>query len=260
MRIPYNISKSALQAHQHKLNHVSHNIANVTTTGYKHKDVQFSELMHNAVTEQDVRLSEESGEPSLNTGVKLAASKNSFAQGGLTQTNDPFHLAITGNGFFGVRNAEGELMLTRDGAFHLSTEGQIVNDRGDTVEMTEAVPDNLLNTGEVSIGKNGEVTVRRDGQATTVGQISLFLPPNHTAITEAGDNMYRISDGVDLLNSAGAAAGDFGMIASGYLEGSTVDLAQSITDMMMSQRAYSMNSKVMQSTDEIYSLINQFNS
>ncbi|GEK89338.1 flagellar basal-body rod protein FlgG [Alkalibacterium putridalgicola] len=259
MRIPYNISKSALQAHQHKLNHVSHNIANVNTTGYKHKDVQFTELMHNAVTEQDVRLSEESGEPSLNTGVKLAASKNSFAQGGLTQTNDPFHLAIAGKGFFGVRNAEGERMLTRDGAFHLSTEGQLVNDRGDTVEMTNAIPDNLLNTGEVSISKNGDVTVNADGQATVVGQISLFLPPHHTAITEAGDNMYRINEGADVLTQADGD-GDFGMIASGYLEGSTVDLAQSITDMMMSQRAYSMNSKVMQSTDEIYSLINQFNS
>lgn len=259
MRIPYSISKSALQAHQHKLDHVSHNIANVNTTGYKHKDVQFTELMHNSVTEQDVRLSEESGEPSLNTGVKLAASKNSFAQGGLTQTNDPFHLAIAGNGFFGVRNAEGERMLTRDGAFHLSTEGQLVNDRGDTVEMTNAIPDNLLNTGEVSISKNGDVTVNADGQATVVGQVSLFLPPHHTAITEVGDNMYRINEGADVLTQADGD-GDFGMIASGYLEGSTVDLAQSITDMMMSQRAYSMNSKVMQSTDEIYSLINQFNS
>lgn len=258
MRIPYNISKSALQAHQHKLNHVSHNIANVSTTGYKHKDVQFTELIHNAVTEQDVRLSEDIENPSLNTGVKMAASKNSFTQGGLTQTNDPFHLAVAGNGFFGVRNAEGEMFLTRDGAFHLSTEGQIVNDRGDVVELTNAIPDNVLTTGEVSIGKNGDITVLTDGQTNTVGQVSLFLPPHHTAITEAGDNMYRVTEGAEILSSA-ADPEAFGTVTSGYLEGSTVDLAQSITDMMMSQRAYSLNSKVMQSTDEIYSLINQFN-
>lgn len=259
MRIPYNISKSALQAHQHKLNHVSHNIANVNTTGYKHKDVQFTELMHNAVTDQDVRLAEGNDDSSLNTGVKMASSKSSFNQGGLTQTNDPLHLAIAGNGFFGVRNGEGELILTRDGGFHLSTEGQIVNDRGDTVELNNTIPDNVLNAGDVSISETGEITVMTDGQSTMVGQLSLFLPPHHTAITEAGDNMYRVNEGVELLNAAGGA-GDFGAITSGYLEGSTVDLAQSITDMMMSQRAYSLNSKVMQSTDEIYSLINQFNS
>lgn len=259
MRIPYNISKSALQAHQNKLDHVSHNIANVSTIGFKHKDVQFTELLHNAVTEQDVRLSEDNDNASLNTGVKMATRKSSFSQGSLTQTNDPFHLALAGNGFFGVRNADGERMLTRDGAFHLSTEGQIVNDRGDAVELVNDIPDNLLNTGDVAIGKSGEITLSANGQSNIVGQLSLFLPPNHTSLTEIGDNMYSVNEGVELLNPA-ADPGAFGSVTSGYVEGSTVDLAQSITDMMMSQRAYSMNSKVLQSTDEIYSLINQFNS
>ncbi|WP_423189162.1 flagellar hook-basal body protein [Alkalibacterium sp. f15] len=258
MRIPYNTSKSALQALQHKLNHVSHNIANVSTIGFKHKDVQFTELLHNAVTENDVRLSEEVGNPSLNAGVKMASSKNNFSQGGLTQTGDPFHLAIAGNGFFGVTNADGEMMLTRDGAFHLSTEGQIVNDRGDVLELNNAVPVDQWGQGDVIITKSGDVNVLTNGQTNTVGQIPLYLPPHHTAITEAGDNMYRVNEGTQLLTSVEDPEA-FGAIASGYLEESTVDLAQSITDMMMSQRAYSLNSKVMQSTDEIYSLINQFN-
>ncbi|MDZ7835788.1 MAG: flagellar hook-basal body protein [Alkalibacterium sp.] len=189
----------------------------------------------------------------------MATSKNNFAQGSLTQTNDPFHLAITGSGFFGVRNNEGERMLTRDGAFHLSTDGQIVNDRGDAVELNAAIPDNVLNQGPVSISENGEVFVTTDGQANAVGQITLFLPPHHEALSDAGQNMYRIEDGIDVLTSAENPEA-FGAVASGYLESSTVDLAQSITDMLMSQRAYSLNSKVMQSTDEIYSLINQFSS
>lgn len=258
MRIPYNISKSAMKAHQQKLNQVSHNIANVNTVGYAHKDVQFSELIHNAVTDQDVRVSAENENSSLTAGVKIASSKAGHKKGNLTQTNDPYHLSISGKGYFGVRNSDDELFLSRDGAFHLSTEGQIVNDRGDTVELNGNIPAGLLNTGEVSIAKNGEISITTNGQARTVGQISLFLPPNQEALTEVGSNQYRVNEGVELLTSE-TAGGNFGEIASGYLENSTVDLAQSITDMMMSQRAYSMNTKVMQSTDEIYSLINQFN-
>lgn len=259
MNIPYSISKSALKAQQHKLNHVSHNIANVSTIGFKHKDVQFTELLHNAITDRDVRLAEEINEPSLNAGVKLGESKSSFTQGGLTQTNDPFHLAIAGNGFFGVTTADGERMLTRDGAFHLNTEGQIVNDRGDALELTNAMPVNGLTLGEVSINEYGDVWITNNGQEVAVGQIALFLPPDHTAVTEAGGNMYRVNEGVVLLNSLDNPEA-FGLIERGYIEESTVDLAQSMTDMILSQRAYSLNSKVLQSTDEIYSLINQFSS
>lgn len=258
MRIPYAISKSAMKAHQQKLNNVSHNIANVNTIGFAHKDVQFTELVHNAVTNQDVRVSENSLDNSLSTGVKIASEKSGNRHGNLTQTNDPFHLAINGSGYFGIRNSDGELLLSRDGAFHLSTEGQIVNDRGDAVELTGNIPNDLLSTGEVSIGKSGEVMVKTQGQMNTVGQIALFLPTDQSTLTPAGMNQYRVSAEDELLNIQ-TGGGSFGLITSGYLENSTVDLAQNITDMMMSQRAYSMNTKVMQSTDEIYSLINQFN-
>lgn len=251
MNIPYSISKSALQTHQHKLNHISHNISNVNTTGFKKKDVQFTELIHNAVTEQDVRLMEGAEGMSLSTGVRLATSKDSFSQGALTQTGDPLHLASSGNGFFGIRNAGNQRLLTRDGAFHMNSDGQIVNDRGDTLEMEITVPTNQWHRESLVISKSGEVLSQINGQETVVGSIPLFLPPHSGALESTGGNTYRVAEGIELLNSNAT-------VLSGHLEESTVDLAQSLMEMIMSQRAYSLNSKVMQSTDDMYSLINQF--
>lgn len=256
MTIPYSISKSALQSHQHKLNKVSHNIANVNTTGFKKKDSQFTELLHNTVTNQDVRLSD-NAEVSLNAGVQKASSKDSFTQGSLTQTGEALHLAVGGNGFFGVRNAENELLLTRDGAFHIDNQNQVVTDRGESLDMNLTVPVEQWDRQALTVTDTGEILTSINGEMTAVGSIPLYLPPHSTAIESVGSNTYRVLDGVNLIESTNAPE-NFGSVMSGYLELSTVDLAQSITEMMLSQRAYSLNGKVMQSTDEMYSLINQF--
>ena len=256
MMIPYSISKSALQSQQHNLNTLSHNIANVNTTGFKKNDSQFAELIHNAVTEQDVRLAD-NAEVSLNAGVRATTSNDRFTQGALVQTDDPLHLAVGGNGFFGVRNADNELLLTRDGAFHIDSQNQIVSDRGERLDMTVMVPVEQWDRSSLNVSDTGVVSSHINGEMTVVGQIPLYLPPHSAAIESVGNNTYRVMDGVNLIESANAPD-NFGSITSGYLESSTVDLAQSITDMMMSQRAYSLNGRVLQSTDEIYSLINQF--
>lgn len=225
-----------MKTHQQKMNHIAHNIANVNTIGYKKQSVQFSELLHNTVNEQDARISENAGELSNGMGVRLAESKAAYTQGSLTNTGDPLHLAVGGNGFFGVRDDNNELLLTRDGAFHLNSQNEVVNDQGYLLEM------------------NGQVL---DGQTPSTDQIPLFLPTDSSGLTPSGGNLYRINEGAALLNSATNPEA-FGEILSGHIEESTVDLAQSFTDMIMSQRAYSLNAKVTQSTDEIYSLINQF--
>lgn len=256
MTIPYSISKSALQTHQHKLNNLSHNIANVNTTGFKKKDSQFTELLHNEVTNQDVRLAD-NAEVSLNAGVKIATSKDSFTQGGLTQTGEALHLAVGGNGFFGVRNADNELLLTRDGAFHINDQGEIVSDRGDLLEANLDIPVEQWDRQSLTVTDTGSILTSINGEMTAAGTIPLYLPPHSTAIESAGGNTYRVLDGVNLIESTNAPE-NFGSVMSGYLEASTVDLAQSMTEMMLSQRAYSMNAKIMQSTDEMYSLINQF--
>lgn len=255
--IPYSISKSGLQGHQHKLNDVSHNIANVNTLGFKKKDSGFTELLHNAVTEQDVRLGDDAGDVSLNTGVRKALSKDSFTQGSLRQTNEPLHLAVAGNGFFGIRNADNEQLLTRDGAFHIDSNNTIVSDRGESLDIDIMVPVEQWDKQSLTVSDTGDVSTRINGDMAVVGRIPLYLPPQSTAIESAGGNTYRVMDGVNLVES-GNAPERFGSMMSGYLESSNVDLAQSITEMMLSQRAYSLNGKVLQSTDDMYSVINQF--
>lgn len=232
MRIPYSISKNAMKSQQHKMNHIAHNIANVNTTGYKNQSVQFSELIYNTITDTDVSLSENTEGASQGTGTVIGQSKQAFVQGPLTETGDSMHLAISGSGFFGVRNEQGELLLTRDGAFLVNEDGNVVNDRGHFLE---------LNGGNLA-----------------TDAIPLFSVENSGSLEPAGGNMFRVIEGAEVVSSVGNA-GLFGEVVSGYLEESTVDLAQSITDMIIAQRAYSLNAKVTQSTDEIYSLINQFN-
>ncbi|MCC5890726.1 MAG: flagellar hook basal-body protein [Alkalibacterium sp.] len=256
MTIPYSISKSALQTHQHKLDHLSHNIANVNTTGFKKKDSNFTELLHNAVTNQDVRLSE-NAEASLNAGVRMSSSKDSFTQGALSHTGETLHMAVGGNGFFGVRNMDNELLLTRDGAFQINDQGQIVSDRGHSLEMELDIPVEQWDRQSLTISDTGEILTSINGETAVAGTIPLYLPPHSTAIESAGGNTYRVMEGVNLIDSINAPE-NFGSVMSGYLEESTVDLAQSLTEMMLSQRAYSLNAQVMQSTDEIHSLINQF--
>lgn len=256
MTIPYSISKSALQSHQSKLNHLSHNISNVNTTGFKKKDSQFAELLQNAVTDQDVRLAE-NADVSLNAGVRMASSKDSFTQGALSHTGETLHLAVGGSGFFGVRNSDGEVLLTRDGAFRINDQGEVVSDRGEVLEMELTLPVEQWDRQSLTVTDTGEILTTVNGENAVAGRIPLYLPPHSNALEHAGGNTYRVTDGVGLLNSLNEP-GSFGTINSGYLEASTVDLAQSLTEMMLSQRAYSLNAQVMQSTDEMYSLINQF--
>jgi len=258
LRIPYTISRNAMQAQQNKMNTIAHNIANVNTIGFKESTVQFTELVHNAATEQDVRLSPDANQVSNGVGIRIGEAKQTHSQGSLVESSDPFHLSVGGAGFFGVRNGDNELMLTRDGAFHLNEQNQLVNDRGDYLDMTAFIPVEQWQKDQLAVDKTGEVTMVMNGQSVLVGQIPLYMPTDSGALTPAGSNMYRLAEGANLLNSAENPE-SFGQLLSGYTEGSNVDLAQSFTDMIMTQRAYSMNAKVVQSTDEIYSLINQFN-
>ncbi|EXJ22402.1 Flagellar basal-body rod protein FlgG [Alkalibacterium sp. AK22] len=257
MNIPYSISKSAMRSQQQKMDQLAHNIANANTIGYKKSDTSFRELVHNAVTEQDVRLSGTADNSSLNRGVWTSAGKNHFSQGSLTQTGDPLHMAVGGSGFFAVQGADNLQLLTRDGAFHLNGTGEIVNDRGDYLEVELFVPSNQWDLNSLQISKNGDILSQINGQETVVGSVPLFLPANAQAMESVGGNMYRVADGTQLISSVDQP-GAFGSIMNNYLEESNVNLAQSLTEMIMSQRAYSLNAKVMQSTDEIQSLINQF--
>lgn len=248
MRSIYSVSQSGIQANQLKMDALANDISNVNTIGYKRSTVSFRELISDQLTEQDGLLTENALTSSINRGVQSAVTGTFFGQGPLVETGGSMHLSIDGNGFFGIRDNTGTLTLTRDGAFTVDEAGNIVNDRGNYLEVNLTLPVELWTTGEVIVSPEGTITVGDE----QVGSIPLFTVENLQELQPIGQNQFVHPAGEEeyILSN--------GSILQGYIEESTVDLADALTSMIIAQRAYSLNATVTQSTDEIYSLINNF--
>lgn len=251
MKIGYSLSQSGLHAQQLKMDQIANDIANVNTTGYKKKTTGFRELLNNNVTLQDVLLADGS-QITQSSGVLSGVTGTHFAQGSLQETQEPFNLAIGGHGFFQVISPDGTSYLTRDGAFELDGSGQLVNSQGHTLFVNMATPAGEWPEGDISVTSNGEIWI--DNQ--NVGTIPLFLPENNQALQPVGGNYFAFDD-IGLINSIENVEA-FGSVQQGYIEQSNVDLAQSMTEMIVAQRAYSLNAQVARSTDDMYQLINHF--
>lgn len=218
MGLTLNINKTGIKSQQLALNTISNNIANATTTGYKAKGVRFQSLLDNEITEEDVLLNDVT--PSISAGVRSEVATTDFRQGSLRDGTSALNLAIVGEGFFGVENGAGELFLTKDGTFTMDGTGRLVNGNGHY----------LMTTGE---------------------QVNVYNPANVEALQPAGNNYYVApNNDLTLLENP--------RIEANRIEQSNVDLAKELTNMMIAQRAYSLNVKVAQSTDDMMSLINQF--
>lgn len=249
MSIPLSISKSGMNAVQNAMDALSHDIANSNTTGYKSKNVSFSELMVNDLNGESVLLSERVQNPGINNGTKSGVNTTNMAQGALIADENAYHLAIAGDGFFGVTDQNNQFYLTRDGAFQVNGDKSITNSNGDRLSIEAVIPVEQWPNGDVAIALNGEVSIQTGNETIVVGRIPLYTPAVSDALMPAGENKFTY-DGVFVQ-------GD-GMIQQHFLEASNVDLASAITDMMVAQRAYSLNTKVVQGTNEMMSTINQF--
>lgn len=249
MSIPLSISKSGLNAIQTSMDALSHDIANVDTTGYKSKNIRFNELLKNDLKSGNLLLSDKAQDSGINRGTKSGYTTMNHAQGSLLSDANPYHLAIGGNGFFGVTDANNQFYLTRDGAFQLNGDKSITNSHGDRLSIEAAIPVEQWPEGDVSIAENGEVRIQTANENTLVGKIPLFNPADTDGMVAVGENKFTYN---------GVYAQTDGSIQQNYLEGSNTDLATAITDMMLAQRSYSLNMKVAQSTDEMMSVINQF--
>lgn len=245
------ISLTGLKGLQHNLDTVSNNVANVNTSGYKKKESVFQELLLNDLTGA-VDLSPNATAIGINRGVKVSQNSIDVSQGGLVSGSGPYDLAIAGQGFFGVRGADNQLVLTRDGGFRPDQNGILRNSGGDRLEVAYTVPQGQWPAGAPTIRENGTIFVGTQ----EVGKVFLFNVDNPRQLQALGQNKFGINGGI-LQNSQTNPEG-FGTIKQGYLESSNVDLAESMSDMIVTQRAYSMNAKVLQSTDEMMQRINEF--
>lgn len=248
------IAATGMLAQQLNVEVISNNIANMNTTGYKRRRAEFQDLLYQ--NERRVgSTSSDSGTvvPSgvqIGLGVKTAAVYLIAAQGSLTPTENNFDLAISGNGFFQVQLPNGDTAYSRAGAFQVSANGAIVTADGYTVQPAITVPATAVS---VTINGSGEVLVKIGGQVAeqNVGQLQLATFANVAGLQAVGNNLFEQTAASGTANTGSPNTAGYGKILQGFLETSNVNTVTEITNLITAQRAYEMNSKVIQTSDEM---------
>lgn len=253
MTTALNIARSGLDALDQRMKTIANNLANVATTGFKRDRASFATLLY-----QDDRTPGAASGPDTQyatglgtgTGVRVVGTERIHAQGTLLQTDNALDLAIDGAGFFAIQLPDGTQGFTRDGGFKLSANGELVTASGLRLAQPLTIPDGAT---QVVIAPDGTVTAQVAGEAAPVevGQLQLTRFLNPAGLMPIGDNLYRESagSGPPTLGVAGQAG--LGQIRQGMLEGSNVSSVQELVDMIETQRAYEINSKVINAADEM---------
>ncbi|EIM24938.1 flagellar basal-body rod protein FlgG [Microvirga lotononidis] len=248
------IAATGMNAQQLNVEVIANNISNVNTTAFKGARAEFTDLLYQAERSQAVpNQAGSSPVPEgamLGLGVKTAAIRNLHRQGSLTNTSNQFDLALNGRGWFQVNAPSGEIVYTRAGSFNKDGNGQLVTLDGYTLNPPIIVPANTL---DVTINESGEVFAKIDGQAQpqNLGQLSLANFANDAGLEPIGSNYYRetLASGAPVVGMPSDPG--FGKIHQGYLEASNVDPIKEITNLISAQRAFEMNSKVIQAADDM---------
>jgi flagellar basal-body rod protein FlgG len=254
------IAATGMLAQQLNVEVISNNIANMNTTGFKRQRAEFQDLLYQTV-ERVGATSSESGTivpagVQIGLGVKAAAVYNLAEQGNLQATQNPLDLAISGGGFFQVALPNGNTSYTRAGSFQLSPTGQIVTVDGYTVLPAITVPTDAI---QITINKSGQVLVQQPNviAQTVAGQFQLANFPNPAGLDPQGDNLFLETAASGTPTTGAPGAGGLGSIEQGFVETSNVNTVTEITNLITAQRAYEMNSKVIQTSDEMLSTINR---
>ena len=255
-----NIAATGLNAQQTNVDVISQNLANMTTTGYKSQRAEFQDLIYQDLVRVGTNSSDQGTTlpvgVQLGLGVQTAGISRNHNQGTVTQTSQPFDLAVQGKGFFQVEQPDGTIAYTRDGTFKLSEDGIIVNAQGLTVQPAITVPDDAV---EVSINFSGEVAVTLSGvvDPQILGQLEMATFINPGGLEAIGDNLFveTTASGPPILGNAGEDG--VGGLLQGYVENSNVNPVSEVTSLIVAQRAYEMNTKVITASDQMLQTLNQ---
>ncbi|MEB0058546.1 MULTISPECIES: flagellar basal-body rod protein FlgG [unclassified Variovorax] len=247
------ISKTGMEAQQTQLDVISHNLANVSTTGFKRASAVFEDLMYQNLRQVGANSTEQSQLPTglqLGLGVRTVATSRSFTQGSMQQTNNQLDLAIKGNGFFQVTQPDGTIGYTRDGSFQVDAQGRLVTAAGLPVANGITVPAGATN---VSIATDGAVSATLTGQAApqTIGTLAIANFVNPAGLEPRGENLYAETAASGQPQGGTAGTNGLGTVMQGFLETSNVNVVQELVSMIQTQRAYEMNSKAIQTSDQM---------
>jgi flagellar basal-body rod protein FlgG len=252
-------ASSGLYAQQLNIEVISNNIANVNTTAFKKNKAEFQDLMYqdeavNPVSTNLPGVDEKNIKIQVGNGVKPAASDKIFSQGTITATNNQLDMAIDGDGFFQLRKADGSYVYTRDGSFKLNSEGKIITSGGHYLDPEITINDDTLS---LSISRDGVITAElAGGSSEELGNLELVKFINPAGLKALGDNLYAETEGSGqpILGTPGSEG--FGEVHQGYLESSNVDIVEEMIAMITAQRAYEINSKTVQTVEEMMQMAN----
>jgi flagellar basal-body rod protein FlgG len=256
---PLWVSKTGLEAQQTRLSTISNNLANVNTTGFKRDRVIFEDLMYQNVRQAGGQTSQDTQLPSglmLGTGVRPVATQKMHSQGNIMQTGNNLDVAIQGRGFFQILKPNGDLAYTRAGAFQINSDGQLVTASGYVVQPAITIP---ANARSVTIGTDGTVSASIAGSTATqqLGQLQLADFINPSGLQPVGENLFleTSASGSPVVGVPGQ--NNMGSLNQGALEGSNVNVVEELVNMIETQRAYEMNSKAIQTMDQMLQYANQ---
>ncbi|WP_297915127.1 flagellar basal-body rod protein FlgG [Thiomonas sp.] len=253
------VAATGLEAQQTNMDVISNNLANVNTTGFKSARTVFQDLLYQNLTQPGAQSSQTTMYPSglqLGTGVTPVATERLFTEGNLTQTGNSLDVAINGAGFFQVLQPNGTIAYTRDGTFQLNNQGQVVTASGYLVQPTITIPSSAQT---ITIGEDGTVSVTLPGQAAAqqVGTLQLANFINPAGLQSIGGNLYLQTGSSGSPNTGQPTLNGLGAVQQNYLESSNVNVVSALVDMISTQRAYEINSKAVQTSDQMLQYVEQ---
>src|SRR5262245_37569217 len=249
---------SGMNAQQTNIDNVAHNLANVNTVGFKKSRVEFEDLVYEQTKAAGSASSTTAENPiGLETGlgVRPVATSRDFARGNLRSTSGPLDLAIEGDGFFQVQLPSGDTGYTRAGSFHLNAEGALVTNEGYRIEPNITVPPSATS---ISISKDGIVSAVLPGQSAPqqLGTIELAAFQNPAGLRALGGHLFQSTTAAGEPNVGAPGSDARGTLAQGFVEDANVSVVEEMVNMILGQRAYEANSKVVKAADEMLQQVN----
>lgn len=252
------ISKTGLDAQQTQMDVIANNLANVSTNGFKKSRAVFEDLLYQNIRQPGSQSSQQTQLPSglqLGTGVRPVATQRVFSQGNLQATGNEKDVAIQGAGFFQVLLPDGSTAYTRDGAFQVDNQGQLVTSSGYPVQPAVTIP---AGTQSFTIGRDGTISlIGADGTSSTGGNMQLTTFINPAGLQAKGENLYveTSASGTPTANAPGANGA--GTLSAGFVETSNVNVVEELVSMIQTQRAYEINSKAITTSDQMLQKLSQ---
>lgn len=253
------VSKTGLSAQDMNLSVISNNLANVSTTGFKRDRAEFQDLLYQIRRQPGAQSTQDSELPSglqLGTGVRIVGTQKNFTTGSLQTTDQPLDMAINGRGFFQILLPDGTIGYSRDGTYHLDSDGQIVTSNGFALEPAIVVP---AETQTFTVGEDGTVSVTTANSAAVqiIGNLQTADFINPAGLQAIGNNLFleTASSGAPQVGTPGLNG--LGTVLQNTLENSNVSVVDEMVNMITTQRAYEMNSKVISTADSMLQFITQ---